>query len=114
MQHRDKGKEIVATIRADETINKLIGGRIIPVVSTDPVKTPYIAYRRASTEFAEYKQFSRAKSVDMEIAVITDDYGTGVEIANLLDDLFPKKVDSDEGFFDGVGYVQKLIVKIKM
>ena len=99
--------------------------KVFPVV-TDTAKLPYIAYRRKSHDPNVFKG-GNADTVSVEALVFTEDYESGVELAEAvrrvldgaqakIDGLTMRScyfADGEEAYQDDA-YVQKLVFTIKV
>lgn len=73
------GKAIYSLLSADETLRRMTT-KMFPVVA-DSANLPYIAYRRVSLDNVPQKMGMGADTVRMEVNVFTEEYETGVELA---------------------------------
>lgn len=120
----DAGKDIYTMLSANETISSTTSNHIFPIIADDDTPTPYIVYRRTSTNFETNKDFITKSDDTVELLVVTDDYKEGVGIAEaamsaLMDyniaSLGIKRVTvvgGNEDYNEGK-YIQTLIINIK-
>lgn len=121
MESLKAGVIINQLLNNNSDLNKLIKDRIFPIVSETDVEYPFIVYKRTGL-FPKYVKGGNVEDdITMEILVISDNYKTSVEVAQLvrdileyreLDDFIIRLSDASETYTDGDAFVQTLIFKI--
>lgn len=79
------GKTIYDKLKADETLNGYINGKIFPIVAEQGTSFPFIVYWRNNIQTNNYtKDGYRQDSVEFTIVVASDKYNTSLAIANQI------------------------------
>lgn len=119
------GAAIVEILTSDETIQRLVGDRVYPILSQEDTKFPYIAYRRKGLTPAYTKTPHKVEdSVYIDIAIVSDKYEESLDVAVVVLSVLEKKrglfagidineillADSEEEA--GEGYMQRLEFEI--
>lgn len=65
---------------------------IFPGVSKDEVETPFVCYRRTSTQTEAVKGYRGPERTTIEVLCAADSYGKAVEIAEIVREAIEKKI----------------------
>lgn len=119
------GEIIRAVLTQDEAVSALTTN-VFPVVA-DEARLPYIVYRRSHMEQNPLKSTRGADTIGIEVLCYTENYASGVELAEAVRSALDCKqaeidglqmrscylTDSEEAWQDDA-YVQQLIFTIKI
>lgn len=117
------GKEIYSLLNGCETLTKLVGNRIYPIIVEKETSYPFIVYRR-TTIIPDYtKDFHFKDSVLLDIICVSNDYSESIDIASIVRELLEDKrfkqlgidsikVESAEEDFIDDAYIQTISFNI--
>lgn len=87
-------KYLLPVLKTHELLNNYVEGRIYPLEATDGnTKYPFVLYKRDSI-FVEYTKTpfkGWSNKVTISLGVYSEDYTTGVEILNIIREIFENK-----------------------
>ena len=122
-------KYIREVLAADENLTVLVKPENIKVMVLQPTNFPFVSIKRTALETVYNKDIPTEDLVTIEIAVVTDEYSEGMEIAQTIRDILDYKVylNKEENiriteirFFDCIEdtvddvFVQNLTFQLKM
>lgn len=120
MKNFKVGKDIKQLLVDDSEVQRMLEGKIFPIVATEGTNFPFLVYRRAAYRPMSNKDYSD-EVVSMEIVILSSKYDESVEIANAVADALDRKeteIISDIQLtnisedFSGDTYLQKLYFDI--
>lgn len=84
-------KVIYKILSEDETLGKLVGSRIYPLVAQNTTKFPFIVYSREGISGETCKDGIIEETINFTIVVVHSEYLKGLDIAQTVRDLFEFK-----------------------
>lgn len=70
---------------SDEAIRSLVGENVFPCVANDRTEGNFIVLKRMQYDRSRSKMSIVSNSLMMEVAIVTEDYDKGIEIAYCVD-----------------------------
>lgn len=122
-------KYIREVLAADENLTDIVKVENIKVMVLQPTNFPFVSIKRTALETVYNKDIPTEDLVTIEIAVVTNEYSEGMEIAQIIRDILDYKVYLNRAenvriteirFFDCVEdtvddvFVQNLTFQLKM
>lgn len=122
-------KYIREVLAADENLTDIVKAENIKVMVLQPTNFPFVSIKRTALETVYNKDIPTEDLVTIEIAVVTNEYSEGMEIAQIIRDILDYKVYLNRAenvriteirFFDCVEdtvddvFVQNLTFQLKM
>ena len=122
-------KYIREVLAADDNLTDLVKSDNIKVMVLQPTNFPFVSIKRTALETVYNKDIPTEDLVTIEIAVVTNEYSEGMEIAQIIRDILDYKVylNREENvriteirFFDCIEdtvddvFVQNLTFQLKM
>lgn len=122
-------KYIREVLTADENLTDIVKAENIKVMVLQPTNFPFVSIKRTALETVYNKDIPTEDLVTIEIAVVTNEYSEGMEIAQIIRDILDYKVYLNRAenvriteirFFDCVEdtvddvFVQNLTFQLKM
>ena len=122
------GKVINSVLKADATVNSLVGDKIYQIVIPEDVSTyPVIVYERSNVTPTYFKDTLTSADVIVNIFSIDDDYASSVELGDAIINALngyrgtvsginvvsTRLVNLDETYAEGA-YIQKIIFNFKI
>lgn len=92
-------KYLLPFLKNNEDLNAYIHGKIFPLISNDAQTLyPFIVYRRdnISVEYTKTPFQGWDNTVTISVGVYSEDYTTGVEILNIVRNIFENKTLTTE------------------
>ena len=109
----------------DENIQRVVGNNIFPIIAPEGTDGPFILYQRDKYKREYSKMGVYQEECHLIISVISDDYDTGIVIADMVDTALSGTVRTEEGCqfemtlydstegFDDNKYYEQLVFSIK-
>lgn len=119
------GNAVRDVLVADENIQRAVGEDIYPVVAPEGTVGPFILYQRDKYKRDYGKMGLYEEECHLIITVVSDDYDTGIAIANMVDGALSGSITTEEGCkfdatlydstegFDDNKYFEQLVFSIK-
>lgn len=122
-------KYIREVLAADDNLTDIVKADNIKVMVLQPTNFPFVSIKRTALETVYNKDIPTEDLVTIEIAVVTNEYSEGMEIAQIIRDILDYKVYLNRAenvriteirFFDCVEdtvddvFVQNLTFQLKM
>lgn len=83
-------KSVYAILSTDESLKKLVGKNIYPIVAEENVTLPFVTFTRTASTPVEFKGGIAVDKVTFQVNVIANDYSTSVTIAERIRELLEK------------------------
>lgn len=109
----------------DENVQRAVGNNIFPIIAPEGTDGPFILYQRDKYKRDYSKMGLFQEECHLIITVISDDYDTGIVIADMIDTALSGSVSTEEGCtfemvlydstegFDDNKYFEQLVFSIK-
>lgn len=111
------GKEIFSILKGDQSLQKIVGDKIYPIVVEKETTYPFIVYKRSNVIPDYTKDYHCKDDVIIDVVCVSNNYVESLEIASIVrealedkrfKDIRSIKLESaDEDFIDDA-YIQTL------